>query len=220
MGIGDNGRCYHHALELAAGALVRIFAVNFLRRGEIDIAQHLEGARAALLLRELRVDGQRLLDLRADAHERVHRAHRLLKHHADLAALNGAQLRTRQAQNITPAHEHLAGERDLFALDEAGERHGGDGLAAAALAHQSDDLAVVNGQVDARHGLARGVVKADVKIAYFDHGASPFLQDQFSPRWSPSPIRLTPRISSTMIRPVPRAYHGAEPRMLCDSESI
>ena len=86
-----------HALELTAGALVRVLAVNFLRRGEVHIAQRLERTRAALLLRQLRVDSQRLLDLRADAHERVHRGHRLLKDHAELAALDGAQLRAGQA---------------------------------------------------------------------------------------------------------------------------
>ena len=116
------------------------------------------------------MDSQRLLDLRADAHERVHRGHRLLKDHAELAALNGAQLRAGQAQNIAPVDEHLARERDLLALDEARERHGGHGLAAAALAHEPDDLAVADRQVNARHSLARGAVKADVQIMNFDHG--------------------------------------------------
>ena len=90
MRIGDDGCGDHHALELTAGALVRVLAVNFLRRGEVHIAQRLERTRAALLLRQLRVDSQRLLDLRADAHERVHRGHRLLKDNAELAALDGA----------------------------------------------------------------------------------------------------------------------------------
>ena len=155
---------------------MRILAVNFLRRGEVHIAQRLERTRAALLLRQLRVDSQRLLDLRADAHERVHRGHRLLKDNAELAALNGAQLRAGQAQDIAPVEAHLAGERDLFALDEARERHGGHGLAAAALAHEPDDLAVADGQVDARHSLARGAVKADVQIMDLDHGGISFLK--------------------------------------------
>lgn len=107
-----------------------------------------------------------------------------------------------------------------FALDEARERHGGHGLAAAALAHEPDDLAVADRQVNARHGLARGAVKADVQIMDLDHGGISLSENQFSPRCRPSPIRLTPRISSTMTAPVPSAYHGAESSMLCDSESI
>ena len=143
MRIGDDGRGDHHALELTARALVRVLAVNFLRRGEVHIAQRLERTRAALLLRQLRVDSQRLLDLRADAHERVHRGHRLLKDDAELAALDGAQLRARQTQDIAPVEAHLAGERDLF---------------------------------NARHGLARGAVKADVQIMDLDHGGISFLK--------------------------------------------
>ena len=154
----------YHALELTAGALVRVLAVNFLRRGEVHITQRLERTRAALLLRQLRVDSQRLLDLRADAHERVHRGHRLLKDHAELAALNGAQLRAGQAQNIAPVEAHLAGERDLFALDEARERHGGHGLAAAALAHQTHDLAVGHRQVNTPHGVVVGAMEPHPKI--------------------------------------------------------
>ena len=211
---GHQCRGDHHALEHAAGALVGIFVVDVLRVGQVHVGERLQRALAPLLFCQLRVHGQRLFHLRTDAHQRVHGGHRLLEHHADLAALQGAQLLTRAGQKILPVEQDLTPAGDLFALDQARERHCRDGFAAARFAHQAQHLAVVDHKVDAGDGLARRVIEFYMQIAQFDHGGvlSFNISNQSSRRCSPSPISPTPRISSTIIKPVHIAYHGAEAR--------
>ena len=150
---------------------MREFTVGALNVGQTDLLHDLEREAAALRVRPVGVDVQGLLDLLADAHERVERAHRLLKHDADIAAVDGAQLPARAFEQVPSLKEDLTLHGDEAALDESGQRHGSHGLAGAGLAHQAEPLAARKGEIDAAHGLLAGGVKGDVEIADLKHGS-------------------------------------------------
>ena len=84
-----------------------------------------------------------------DPVRRVHRAVRILEHHRYRGAVGEL------APPATQSAERPALEPDLAArrLVDEGEQPGDRALAAAALAHQGDDLAVPDGQVDIVDGV-------------------------------------------------------------------
>ena len=179
-----------------------VLVIDCLGVRKIHVPQRLQGPLPPLLRRELGMNAKGFLHLRADAHDGVHGAHRLLKYHRNGAALPPAHLGRVQRQQILAVQQHLSRYVRLPAGHQAGYHHGGNGLAAAALAYQTHDLAVGHRQVDTPDGLMVGVVKADVEVLDLQHGHAP-------PFRRPSPIMLTPRISSTITRPVHSTYHGA-----------
>ena len=66
-------------------------------------------------------------------------------------------------------------KKDAF-KGQVERHHLGAGKGAENGADAPDDLAVADRQVNARHGLARGAVKADVQIMDLDHGGISFLK--------------------------------------------
>ncbi len=86
----------HHALALAARQLMRKGAEPLGRIGNADLLQKLDDAGANLLRAARAVKLEDLADLPLDRMQRIERGHRLLKHHGDLAAANGAQLGVRE----------------------------------------------------------------------------------------------------------------------------
>ena len=103
---------------------------------------------------------ERLGDLPADGQNGIQRCHRLLEHHADVAAPHFAHLRVREL------HEVAAGEQDLAARDPPGRirdqaqnRQRPDGLARSAFADDRDCLALLDGigdPVDSAHDSRAG----------------------------------------------------------------
>ena len=77
------------------------------------------------------------------------------------------------------------------------------------------DLPVVDGQGHARHGLPLPGVEFHMQISDLQHQDTPPFR-----RCRPSPMRPTPKISSTMAPPEPRAYQGALVSIPCASESM
>ena len=146
-----------------------VFAVGGLRVGKPHLLHDLQRETSALVGGLVRVDLEGLLDLRADPHEGVQGAQRLLEHHADILAVDGAQLASGAAHQIPALKEDLPLHHDRAALDEPGEGHGGDGLAGAGFAHQAYALAVGDGEIDALDGLLAGGFEGDVQIAYLKH---------------------------------------------------
>ena len=179
-----------------------VLLIDLLRVGQVNVPQGLQGPLPPLLRRQVGVYPQGFLHLRADAHNRVHGAHRLLKHHGNGAALPLAHLGRGQRQQILAVQQHLPGRIRPVMGHQAGHHHGGHGLAAAALAHQTHDLAVGHRQVNAPHGVVVGAMEPHPKVLDLQHGHAP-------PFSSPSPIMLTPKISSTITRPVHSTYQGA-----------
>ena len=91
---------------------------------------------------------QHIADLRAHGEQRIERRQRLLEHHRHGRAAQPAQLFGALAAQV------FALEQDLSVRDPRRARHqpedgvGGHRLAAAALAHQADDLAGIDAEVD------------------------------------------------------------------------
>ena len=153
--IGD-----HDALAHAAGELVRILPQPARRVGDADQLQQLHGAafrrgmgHAAMLL-------QPLGELPPDGQHRVQRGHRLLEHHADVAAAHLAHLGFAQAHQVAPGEPDLA-LRDAAGRvrDQAQNRHGAHGLAGAALADDRNGFARIDrirNAVDRAHDSSTG----------------------------------------------------------------
>ena len=215
-GPGDNGGRDHGALQHTAGQFVRVLVVHALRVGQFHIGQRLNGLFPALGRSQLLcVKQQRFLHLGAHLHQRVHGAHRLLKHHADLLALPGAEKGPGQVQQIRAVQQDLAGIAALPPWQKARHAHGRDGLARTGLAHQAQNLAIRDGEGDARHGFPCAVVEFYMKVLDLQHQPTPLFW-----RFMPSPMRPTPKISSTMVMPVHSAYQGAALSILWDSDSM
>ena len=81
----------HHPLALAAGELVRILGARALGLGDADAAHQLERALLGLAPGQA-VHAHHLLELPADAIDRVQVAERVLEDHGDAAAVDGAAL--------------------------------------------------------------------------------------------------------------------------------
>ena len=214
-GPGHDGRGDHGPLQHAAGELVGVLPVHALRVRQLHRRQGLQSTAPPLLPGEVRVDPQHLLHLAADDHQGVHGAHRLLEHHADVLSLDLPQQTAIRVEQLHAVQQDLAGEVALLPGQQPRHAHGGDGLAGAGFAHQAQDLPVADGEGHAGHGLPLPGVEFYMQVLDLQH------QDTSPPRrCSPSPMRPTPKISSTMAPPVPRAYQGALVSIPCASESI
>ena len=82
---GDHGPLAH-----AAGELVRVGVGPLLGVRDADEVEHLDGPVPRLLLRDVVVGEHRLGQLPADGVHGVHRRHRVLEDHGDLAARGSA----------------------------------------------------------------------------------------------------------------------------------
>ena len=149
---------------------MRILPQPALGIGDADQAEQFDrapvrrgGVHAAVLL-------QRFGDLPADGEHRIQRGHRLLEHHADLAAAYFAHLCIRELQDIA------AGKANLTACDASGRigdqaqhRQRTDRLAGAALADDRHGLAWFDGvgnAVDRAHESGTGA-ELGVQILHF-----------------------------------------------------
>src|SRR5438445_223731 len=72
------------------------------RRRNADVLEHLDRAPPPLARAGARMRCDRLLDLIADAHHRVERAHRVLEDHRDVRAAQPLLLRGAQAEQVAP----------------------------------------------------------------------------------------------------------------------
>ncbi len=148
-----------YALALAAGEPVRHIGGDAFGIGQAGAGQPLEhfvGAESALA------------QLRADAHRRVERAHRILRHGADEAAADVAQRVRSGADDLAPGNADAARNFGLrFGGQEALQGEADGGLARTAFAHQGDDLADAEIEVDAvQHGAGAAVAaQADMEAA-------------------------------------------------------
>ena len=163
LGIGGQRDGDDHALAHSAGELVRIFPHALLRVGNAHAPQQLHGAGVLFLAGKPGVlEGFRYL--LADAQHRVQRHHRLLEDHADLFAAHGGERLFGKARKLLPAVADAAARNASRAVDEPDEGFAGDALAAAALAHETEHLALLNGKAHTVHGLER--VFAGIEIGF------------------------------------------------------
>jgi hypothetical protein len=122
------------------------------------------------------VEPNRLDQLIADGVNRAERGHRFLRNQRDLAAANGPHLlaarvqsdqvdhaRRRRARPVTtpglsPSEQDLATDDPPGLLHDAQNGLDRDALAAAALTDDAQDLAGMDVEADAVHGLGRALV--------------------------------------------------------------
>src|SRR6185369_4250375 len=88
----------------------------------------------------LEVREDRLLDLAADAVERVERSERVLEDHADAPAAHAAHRRRGQIVDAPALERYLAGGDSSGRLEQADDRKAGERLSGARFAHDAEDL--------------------------------------------------------------------------------
>jgi len=185
LGIASERDGDHHALAHAAGELVRILPQPAFGIGDADEADEFDRAPvrrgavgAAVLL-------QGFGDLAADGEHGIERGHRLLEHHADVAATDAAHFGLAQFAQVTPIEQDLArGNAARRVGDQAQDGKCAHRLARTALAHDRHGLAVLDGvgnAVDRAHDSRTGA-KLGMEL--------PHLQQW---RHAPSPRRCAQR---------------------------
>ena len=146
VGLQRHGPGDADALALAAAELMGV-AVAVLRLETHHLQQlhhpvaHLVGGNDVMEL-------ERVAEDVAHAHARVERRIRVLEHHLD-AATELVERGARHLQDLLPLEVHLA----AGGVHQPGDEPGGGGLATAALPHQSEGLAFLDGEVDPVHRL-------------------------------------------------------------------
>src|SRR5439155_4150244 len=158
----------HHPLGHAPGHLVRVRLRAPLGIGDADPLEQLDGPGPGRPARHVAVDLEHLADLEADLEYGVQRRRRLLEDHRDPLAPDVRHLRAGQAEQVDPV------ENDAPALDPAGRGHEAHdrerrhALAAARLAHEADDLAPLDVEVDAIDRLDQPVAGMEVRRQALD----------------------------------------------------
>ena len=140
--LADQRHRDQHALAQAAREFVRVLRQPPLGRVDADALEHVHHGVVRLGRADAAVQAQRLVQLRADRAGRIQAGQRILKHHADAVAPDGAQLRRRLRRQVELAQPQppalaVARRRGL----QADRRQGGDRLAAARFADQAERLA-------------------------------------------------------------------------------
>ena len=91
--------------------------------------------------------------LLAHRDQRVQAGHRILEHHRDLLAADGAHLLVADLGQVGALKLHLAAFDAGGVGQQAQNRHRGDTFAAAGFAHDAQDFALVYRKADTAHGL-------------------------------------------------------------------
>ena len=146
---GDRHRD-HHPLALAAGEPMGILVHAQLRPLDLHLCQRIDRPAVRFLVAEIRSgEADRLDNLIPDGEHRVQRRHRLLEDHRDVSAAHLHQLVLGQPQQVARRRSRLSVEAEqhlpVAALgqvrrQQADDRQGGHGLAAARLAHEAERL--------------------------------------------------------------------------------
>ena len=155
-------------------------------------------------------------DLLAHRIDRIEGGHRLLEDDGDLLAADVVHLIGPQRHQVPSLPEDLPGDdaprrhRDQL---QDGER--GDGLAATGLAHDTQRLLSIDGEVDAVHGLHHAVVGGEMGLEAAD--LQQWLAHHITLRGSsasrrPSPMKLMVSTARKIAAPGKSAQCGAMSR--------
>ena len=205
LGLRHQGHGDDDALAHAAREFMRVLLQAALGIGQAHTAQHLDGAGALGRL----AAGAPVLDvhhLPADGEHRIEGRHGVLEHHGDPLPAQPAHGIGVERQQI------LAGERDAPALDHGIGRHQPQDrldearLAAAALAHDADDLPGRHLERDVAQRAEHPLVGAVGEVETLDgkgrrrHQRLPARLGSKVSR-SASPRKVKPSVVMTMGRP-------------------
>ena len=150
--------------------------------------------------------GPRLQDVVADGAQRIERSERILRHVADGAAAQAAQLPLAEPEHVPPVDEDLAGD-DGTGRQQPEHRAHQRGLPAARTADQPDALPGLDPQVDAVEG-AQAVGIGDREAANVQRCAHEACSGSAASR-SASPISEAAATASTNPTAGPTSCHGA-----------
>jgi len=170
----------HDALALAAGELVRIGGVDALRLRQLHAVQDGDDLRLARRGVELGVRAQHFVDLLAAGHDGIERRHRLLEDHRHARAAQLAQPVLAGRQDVLALQENLARGRLQCLGEQAHHREGDHRLARTGFAHETDDLAGIDGEAhlfDGMHPVA-ALGQGDAEVADFEDGLLGFGRHQ------------------------------------------
>ena len=141
LGIGRQRQRQHHALAHAARELVRIGVHPLRRRRDANLGQELDGTAAGIGLRHVRVRADRLGELSADAEDGIEARQRVLEHHADAPAADGAHAGEGQGVDALAGEPHLAAGNASGRLDQPDDGGAGHRLAGPGFADHAQHLA-------------------------------------------------------------------------------
>ena len=159
---GEQGYGDDDALAHAAGELVRVLLEPLLGRGDVDLAQLVEGDLFRLAAAHLLVRENRLHHLRADGEHRVQRHHGILEDHADAVAADVTQRFGIGGDEVVTLEQHRAAGDEAGLADEVDDGEAGDGLARSRLAHKSETFATAQRERDVVHGGERFVAESEL----------------------------------------------------------
>jgi len=133
--------------------------------GDADELEQLDRPLPRLAPVHLQVELERLGDLTADREHRIQARHRVLEDHRDVVAADPADLVVVHLQDVlTVEHDRALHDPARWHRDEPHEREGGDGLAAAGLAHEPQRLAGRELEGHAVHRAHDAVAREELRV--------------------------------------------------------
>ena len=167
--VGPTGQRHGNrdALALSAGKLVRpgVEAARGVRDTDAVEQGHRLLARGGRV--QAAVQAQRLGHLVSDGVDRVEGRHGLLEDHADPVATQGAPAGLALSDHFLAVKAQTARGHGALGL-QAHDCHGGQRLAAARLAHQSQSLTTAQREAHAAHGVHHAAMRAQTKAQVVD----------------------------------------------------
>ena len=194
-----------HALPHAAGQLVRVGAHHAVGV-QLDVGQHLAdpGVPVAVGRGAPAVRVHRVVELRGDAQHRVQRVHGRLEHRGDLAPAQPVHAALVQLVQVGAVEPHgtagVVGRRVQQPQHGVAER----GLAAARLAEEPDELALLDAERDVPHGVRRRQVPrpvVDGQVLYLDQRHHCSLRCGLLSASTPKLTNVRPVVSRASRRP-------------------
>ena len=163
------------ALAHTARELVGILLEAHFRVGDADIPQVLEGLLPGGSALEALMELHGLHDLVADGLQRVQAGHGVLHDHGDLMAADAEPVlflfQVGQADGLAVVGTEVvdgAGGDGAVGVQQAHEALGEDALARTGLAHDGEDFAVVDVEVDAPDGVEHFSTQVELDVQILD----------------------------------------------------
>ena len=153
LGVAGNGNGNHHALAHAPRKLVRVVVQPAFGPRYLHHLQQLNGPGARCRTAQTQVLLQHLDQLKTNGKTRVQRGHRVLENHGHVFAQNLSPLTVRNAQQVPTLKLQQVCADTALPLQQTHQRHHGHRLARARLAHNAQNLARLDRQVNAIHRL-------------------------------------------------------------------
>ncbi len=156
------------SLRHAAGQFVRVAGRDAGRVGQVYPFQQLQRPASGGATGQVAVQPEHLPDLAADGEVWVEAGDRFLGDQRNLCAEDRAVAARAQRKQVRAVEQAAPGDHGPAARQQAEDRGGGDGLAAAGLADQAEGFAGLEGEADVGHDCRGSLlaVEADGQVLY------------------------------------------------------